>query len=214
MCKTFCSNPKSHLTRHSLLRCPDSSRSESNSPHLTHKRETRSVTRAAATPGVPATLGGQRPLSGRTAGAQGFPGTRPSWKRVGRLGEVVVWWWSYFLFNMCRVTRDTLEGKPARGPLERVCSIWHPDSHVVACLIGGHMRAHSMSLFHVQILHLDPPVGVSNGLPHTTYRLPLTTPWRVYTVSVWPCLFSTPRRPTRTLGPPGQIEEARPPDAA
>ena len=28
-------------------------------------------------------------------------------------------------------------------------------------------------------LYLDPPVGVSNGLPHNSYRLPLGTPWRV-----------------------------------
>ena len=25
----------------------------------------------------------------------------------------------------------------------------------------------------------NPQIGVSNGLPHTTYRLPLGTPWRV-----------------------------------
>ena len=58
--------------------------------------------------------------------------------------------------------------KPSELDLVRVCafacSIRHTDERITTEIYIG--------------VYQDPP-NVSNGLPHTTYRLPLGTPWRV-----------------------------------
>ena len=66
---------------------------------------------------------------------------------------------------MFEVPISLIHPKRVRGPL----CLWRPQE------LYGSINLQDLYLNH-KGLYQDPPVGVSNGLPHTTYRLPDRAP--------------------------------------
>lgn len=77
------------------------------------------------------------------------------------------------------MTPLTLHGRSRhKSPIENMGLIWFPRS--VHVEVRDTLSARQDQTGDINTM--DPPVGVSNEVPHNTYRLPLTTPWRVLVV--------------------------------